>query len=231
MSISMQDSVPDLLSDLNSTPGVSCILLSADEQTAYKLHPEEGKSISGKAVAKRRAEFVAGRAAANRAMQQLGINEPPPVPQGKMREPLWPEGIAGSITHSHPWTIAVAAYRSNVSAIGIDLENSARMKEEGISRHICSESERAWMRESGDPLRALTMIFSSKEAIFKAFSPRCQRYFGFKDAQLVWLPDRAAFRGELLVDLDKKYTRGYPFEVRCRTSNDWVFAHTIEKAP
>jgi enterobactin synthetase component D len=226
----MPDAVPDLVSDLQGRAGLSCVVLSVAEQVEYTLHPEEEKAISSKAVTKRRADFVAGRAAANRAMRQLGINEPTPVPQGKMREPLWPEGIVGSITHSHPWTIAVAARRSTASAIGIDLESSARMKEEDISGHICTDSELAWMRGFGEPMRALTMIFSSKEAIFKAFSPHCHRYFNFKDAQLFWLPDEGAFRGELLVDLDEKYTRGYSFDVRCRTSDRLVFSYLIEEA-
>ena len=220
----------DVVSDLQGRPDLSCVVLSEAEQTTYELHPEEEKSISGKVVAKRRADFVTGRAAANRAMRQLGIEAPPPLRQGKMRELLWPEGIVGSITHSHPWAIAAAARLTAISAIGIDLESSARMKEEDISRQICDESELAWMRGFGDPVRALTMIFSSKEAVFKAFSPHCQRYFDFKDVQLAWLSDRESFRGNLLVDLDEKYKRGYLFEVHCRSSDEWVFAHLIEAA-
>jgi 4'-phosphopantetheinyl transferase EntD len=223
--------VLDVISDLCGRVDIACVLITSEYELDYRLHPEEETAISGQAVAKRRADFVTGRAAANRAMRQLGIEAPPPLRQGKLREPLWPEGIVGSITHSRPWTIAVAARRSAISAIGIDLESSARMKEEDISRQIGSESELAWMRGFGDPVRALTMIFSSKEAVFKAFiSPHCQRYFDFKDVQLVWLSERESFRGNLLVDLDEKYKRGYVFEVHCRSSDEWVFAHLIEDA-
>jgi len=227
---SKEHSALEVISGLCGRTDVACVLIASEDTLGYGLHPDEEKSLSPAAVAKRREEFTAGRAAANRAMRELGIAAPPPVPQGKMREPLWPEGVVGSITHSHPWTIAVAARSSSVAAIGIDLESSARMKEEDISRHICIDSEIAWMRGHPQPLRALTMIFSSKEAVFKALSPRCKRYFDFKDARLVWLPGEDAFRGELLIHLDKKYTRGYSFEVSCRSSKEWIFSYLIEES-
>lgn len=218
------------MSELYGRAHVACALIDSEEKLVYRLHAEEERSLSPTAVAKRREEFIAGRAAANRAMRELGISAPPPVPQGRMREPLWPEGIVGSITHSHPWTIAVAARSSSVAAIGIDLESLARMKEEDISRHICIDSEITWMRGHPEPLRALTMIFSSKEAVFKALSPLCERYFDFKDARLLWLSGKDAFRGELLINLGKKYRRGYTFEVSCRTSDGWVFSYLIEES-
>jgi 4'-phosphopantetheinyl transferase EntD len=223
-----QNSPLDVVSDLIVRDKISCVLIDAGEKLDYCLRPEEEGALSDKAVEKRRLEFVAGRAAANRAMRKLGIEAPLPLPRGRMREPLWPAGIVGSITHSYPWTIAVAARRSEVSTIGIDLESLVRMKEEDISRQICTESELRWIGEFGDPLRALGMIFSSKEAVFKAFSPHCQCYFDFKDARLVWQPEKESFQGELLVDLEVKYRRGYGFEVHCRSSDDWIFAHLIE---
>ena len=225
-----RNSVRDILLDLERTRRVSCVLLSTDEPVAYDLQPEEKRLLSGKEVEKRRSDFLAGRAAANRALRNLGIEAPGPVLQGKVREPLWPDGIVGSITHSHPWTIVAASRRSAVSAIGIDLESSVKIRKEDISGQICTELELVWIRGFDDPSRALGMIFSSKEAVFKAFSPHCGRYFEFKDAQLAWIPEKRAFCGELLVELNRKYTRGYEFQVHCRTNDEWIFAYLVEDA-
>ena len=60
-----------------------------------ELFPEEVVHLD-KAIASRRREFAAGRACAREALAKLGL---PPVPilRGEKREPLWPQGIVGSL--------------------------------------------------------------------------------------------------------------------------------------
>ena len=58
---------------------------------------------------KRQAEFLCGRIAAHEAMRRLGIEYwRAPIGIGRSREPLWPHGVAGSISHvaasPQPWS-------------------------------------------------------------------------------------------------------------------------------
>src|SRR6266704_3331949 len=49
--------------------------------------------------------------------EHIGFSNAFPILRGQKGEPLWPEGIAGSITHCYPWNVAVAAKCSNPMAI------------------------------------------------------------------------------------------------------------------
>lgn len=221
---------PKLLSGLQSRSDLSCALLSAEESPDYPLHVVEQEALSGKEVANRRAEFVSGRAAANRAMRQLGIQVPDPVAQGKLGEPVWPDGLVGSITHSFPWTIAVVGRSKDLAALGIDLENISRLSVEDISREICTGRELSWVQAFKDPQIALAMIFSSKEALFKALSPKSQRRFDFKDVELSWVPEKRYFSAELLVNLNEQYRRGFQANVYSGVEGEWAFSFVIEDA-
>ena len=61
------------------------------------LLPEE-EPLVARAVDKRRREFAAGRACARRALEQLGLPASP-ILAGPRREPLWPPGVVGALTH------------------------------------------------------------------------------------------------------------------------------------
>ncbi len=61
-----------------------------------------------RSVAKRQAEFLAGRVCARAALQQLeGLSVSPAI--GEDRAPVWPVHIAGSITHSTGRAAAIVA--------------------------------------------------------------------------------------------------------------------------
>src|SRR5215469_3139377 len=62
------------------------------------LAPEEAAHVA-RAVPKRVGEFAAGRACARRALEQLGVPDFV-LRVGPHREPIWPVGMAGSITHT-----------------------------------------------------------------------------------------------------------------------------------
>jgi 4'-phosphopantetheinyl transferase EntD len=221
-------SIQDLLTGLQAGSQITCVILSTDVSHDYALPPEEQRALTGKEVAKRRDEFISGRAAANRAMHQLGIQSPGPVRKGALGEPIWPEGIVGSITHSYPWTIAVVGRSSDVVMLGIDLENISGLNEQEISEQICIPPETSWIQAQHDPVAALGRIFSGKEALYKALSPQCHRWFDFKDARLSWMPERDCFSAELRIDLGRQFIPGYKTEVRTHSAGDWVFAYVME---
>ena len=207
----------------------AAVSLSAEQPVTYTLRPEESGILGEEASAKKRAEFLLGRSAANVALKKLGFDEPPPLTQGTGRQPLWPPGIVGSITHCRGWAVVVAAKSTFASAIGIDLENVGRMKLRDVGNLICLDSELEWASEPNDHLLRTTMLFAAKEAIFKAFYPCCGRYFDFKDVELRWDSAARQFAGQLLVDLCPRHLRGYGIHVGVEVEGDYVFSSLIER--
>ncbi|HBI6864597.1 TPA: enterobactin synthase subunit EntD [Enterobacter cloacae] len=134
---------------------------------------------------KRKAEHLAGRIAAAHALPDH------PVPGiGPSGEPLWPQGISGSITHSGTRAMAVVALHP--ALIGIDCEtilpdNEAREIKDGI----IDAQEEIVLARSGYPFAlALTLAFSAKESLFKALFPRVQACLGFDSARVTLLGDK-----------------------------------------
>jgi 4'-phosphopantetheinyl transferase EntD len=200
---------------------------SVRNSVEHRLHTEEARILSPRASASRRSEFLLGRTAAYLALKQLGFDSPPPVLQGERREPLWPEGIVGSITHCESWAIVAAARRSVALTIGIDLESAATIQTDDIGALICHDTERDWVAEDGDCRERLMMVFSAKEAAFKALYPLCKRFIDFKEVRLRWIPKQAGFRGELLTSLNPDFTRGYEFDVGCSRNGDLILTHMV----
>ncbi|MDO2439970.1 enterobactin synthase subunit EntD [Enterobacter nematophilus] len=135
---------------------------------------------------KRKADHLAGRIAAAHALNDRTI--PAIGPSG---EPLWPEGVSGSITHSGTQAMAVVV-RDKLALLGIDCEtilpeNEAREIKDGI---IDAWEERV-LSHSGYPFAlALTLAFSAKESLFKALFPRVQAWMGFDSARVTMLDDK-----------------------------------------
>ena len=73
------------------------------------LYPEEAASIK-RAVPKRWREFTAGRLCAREALRRLGI-ERHPILVGEHREPLWPSGVVGTLSHCDDCYGAAVAFR------------------------------------------------------------------------------------------------------------------------
>lgn len=135
---------------------------------------------------KRKTDHLAGRIAASWALQSLGVSTVPAV--GKNGEPLWPEGINGSITHSG--NIAMAIVSENLLT-GIDCEAILSENEASeIKEGIVDAAENALLQNSGFPFSlALTLTFSAKESLFKALFPHVNAFMGFETARVTSLTD------------------------------------------
>jgi 4'-phosphopantetheinyl transferase EntD len=142
-----------------------------------------------KAVDKRRREFTLGRFCARAAMRRLGVPVAA-VPVGERREPLWPEGIVGSISHSGSHAVAVVARSRDYVSLGVDVE-IARSLEVGIRERIGTAEE---LRDiAGHPLcidlepaASAALLFAAKEAIYKCCFPVAREFLSFEDVR--WLP-------------------------------------------
>ncbi|SEN32753.1 4'-phosphopantetheinyl transferase EntD (siderophore biosynthesis) [Pseudorhodobacter antarcticus] len=139
-----------------------------------------GESIS--ATPKRALEFAAGRAAARMAMAALNI-APTAIPHGDDRAPIWPPGLNGSITHSA--TACLAALTRAPTLIGIDLEPATPLDPD-LWPIILSPSERSAL----GPNAALQakLIFSAKEATYKAQYPRSQTLLDYMAMEITLGP-------------------------------------------
>ncbi|MFC3189850.1 enterobactin synthase subunit EntD [Pseudocitrobacter faecalis] len=136
---------------------------------------------------KRRIEHLAGRIAAAYALQPFGLKAIPGI--GEQRQPLWPEGIFGSISHSGKRAIAAVSRKP----VGIDIEHifSSQLAAE-VATQIASPAEIFRLQTSGLPFAiALTLAFSAKESVYKAFSSQAEPCPGFAAAEMTAIDENA----------------------------------------
>ena len=161
----------------------------AAHATAYRS--AGGGSGGGGTGSARQAEFAAGRVCARAALTAVGA---PGAPPGRDSDglPLWPAGFLGSISHSKGLACAVAANSADFRALGLDVERTNRLSA-GAMRRILHDSEQE--RVGGDTVRG-TLVFSLKEAAFKAVFAAQRAGPGFADLAFEW--DEATGEAELV---------------------------------
>ncbi|HBH7066944.1 TPA: enterobactin synthase subunit EntD [Enterobacter cloacae] len=153
---------------------------------------------------KRKAEHLAGRIAVAHALPDHAV--PGIGPSG---EPLWPEGVSGSITHSGTQAMAIVV-RHPTALVGIDCEAILAEREaREIQDGIIDAQEAMCLTRSGYPFAlALTLAFSAKESLFKALFPQVKTYMGFDCARVTALDERT-------ISLELSYPAGeYPEDTR-----------------
>jgi 4'-phosphopantetheinyl transferase EntD len=84
------------------------------------------EDIVAKAVEGRRREFITARRCAREALRAFGHPDAP-IRRGSKREPLWPAGMTGSITHCAGYHAAAIAGSGDVDMLGIDAEPNGPM--------------------------------------------------------------------------------------------------------
>ncbi|EME3970906.1 4'-phosphopantetheinyl transferase superfamily protein [Vibrio fluvialis] len=142
-----------------------------------------------RAVAKRQAEFIAGRVAACDALQAAGV-PPQMLVVGKHRAPRWPQGVVGSISHNENLALAVAQrVDSDVDALLLGVDVESRIDERSlpaIQSTIAAAQEAAILAGvSLNVAQCVTTLFSAKESLFKALYPRVGQYLEFHDSRLL----------------------------------------------
>jgi 4'-phosphopantetheinyl transferase EntD len=206
---------------------VVMVVLDEDDPGVSPLLPAETDLLSSRAVPSRRRSFTAGRSAARQALELLGWGAPP-VLQGAHREPLWPPGVVGSITHAGGHAIVAVARADLCGGIGIDLEERGRWFPD-LDRQIAFDRELQWLSSlSGDArARATLELFSAKESVYKAFFPRVERFFGFAAVRLRVAPGADWFLGHFVEPLDPEYAHGRSFRVDRRWHGDLVLTSIV----
>ncbi|NOI11650.1 4'-phosphopantetheinyl transferase superfamily protein [Vibrio alginolyticus] len=131
-------------------------------------------------VIKRRAEFLAGRCCAKAGLSKLGYGRAVLL-AGKHREPLWPNGVVGSISHTSDIALAVLARKTDIRLLGVDIESLVIPLADELCEIVVNDREWELLRNCCPDEVALVIGFSAKEAYFKALFPKVQRYFDFLD--------------------------------------------------
>ncbi|GAB3384357.1 4'-phosphopantetheinyl transferase family protein [Azotobacter armeniacus] len=178
-------------------------LLRAADFAACGIAPVRG-------VAKRQAEYLAGRLCARAALQRLtGIPGVPAV--GEDHAPQWPAGVVGSITHGAGWAAALVGHAGTWRGLGLDTETllpaerARRLAEQILTpaerRRLpgCTHEEQAWLT---------SLTFSLKESLFKALYPLVRRRFYFEHAELLDWNSAGEARLRLLTDLGPEWPTG-----------------------
>jgi 4'-phosphopantetheinyl transferase EntD len=132
---------------------------------------EEYGAVSS-AVAKRKREYSTGRWLARTALSYRG-QASEHLLSGEAREPLWPEGIVGSITHTDSHAAVAIARRDDYIGLGIDMEHVGAVDQKLLPK-LLTGAERANLG-GVDP----TLIFSAKEASYKLLYPLVGEYVDF----------------------------------------------------
>ncbi|WP_426410340.1 4'-phosphopantetheinyl transferase family protein [Bradyrhizobium ganzhouense] len=158
------------------------------------------EALVASAVETRRREFITARRCARDALAKLGY-APAPIGAGPKREPLWPAGVVGSITHTTGFRAAAVASQNVLASIGIDTEQNDRLPD-GVEETITVSGEPEMLAALSRRFPAIhwgRLLFSAKESVYKAWFPLTGRSLGFEDARVAIDPV-GTFAAKLLVD-------------------------------
>jgi 4'-phosphopantetheinyl transferase EntD len=180
-------------------PAAAAVASTRQDRPDAELFAEEERVIAN-SVEKRRLEFATGRACARDALAQLGL-PPVAVPTGPKGAPQWPPGVVGSITHCEGYRACALARGGDLLSIGVDAEPDQALPA-GLLGDIALPREREWIRGMALARPEVSwdrLLFSVKEAIYKAWFPLTGSWLGFEDATVSIDAERGRFAARLLV--------------------------------
>lgn len=187
--------VPLMIETISSVfpPGVA-VEAATNEMYDARLFDIESRSVSS-AVPNRQREFAAGRAAARAALRRLGCMDQA-IPVGEDREPCWPAGYVGSISHCRGLCCAAVARTDRLRSIGLDVEISGVLEEplRGVvftsadERHLCALAKI-------ETVDWPTVGFSAKEAFYKCLFPTLRKNIDFLDVEVRMCADEGTSCG------------------------------------
>lgn len=205
-------------------PGFAAFAVSAPSDPVPELDPAEASLVTEGMVPERRTAFARGRDAAHRALRSIGAPDGP-ITVGPLRQPLWPDGVVGSISHAAGFAVALVAPSSGSDGVGVDIERLRFAPE--LDDEVPTPRERSWLATipTDDRDSAVLALFSAKESIYKAFFPRYRAFFGFDAATL--RPRPGGFSARLTEGIDADYPPSRAFDVTCDWFGDVVLTSVV----
>ena len=134
--------------------GVEVRCRAITEADIEDLHPREAELVE-RAISRRRSEFASGRALLR---SMLGTSHP--IPRQPNGAPQLPADARASLAHDNDWVVAAITRRSDVAALGIDIEPDS----------VLTRDEQELIVSPDDQVDDPLLTFVQKEAVYKAWS-------------------------------------------------------------
>ena len=179
--------------DAISVPGVAVehrLIAEGDEQA---LLPEEMAAFASSVIKVRRASGAA-RIVARELLSRFG-RPPSAIPKSTEGMPLWPDGIVGSLAHEPLIAVAAMARRHEFLSLGVDIEPAEPLTPDLLSI-VASPKEREAIQ---DDLLLGRLLFSIKEAVYKAAYPLDRVFLDHHDVEVDLSEGRALIRNSRVV--------------------------------
>ena len=130
--------------------------------------------------------------------------------------------MVGSITHTALLAAAIVGCKSRFAGLGIDVEKHHAVSKK-VSERILTNAERRWLPTP----EWRSMIFASKEAVYKAVNPLIGEFLGFQDVELEVDTETRRFRARCLEERNsaRLIGRGQGYWVLYR--NHWLVVFVI----
>lgn len=167
-------------------------------ESSWAFLPEQERFLVRDAAPVRREELAAGRRRAHAALRVLGADVEV-IGRGERGEPIWPNGVVGSITHCDGFVAAVVTHATRHIGLGIDAEPADELPP-GVLGEIASQAEKVHVAALAQ-LHPSTpwdrLLFCAKEACYKTWFPCEKTWLGFEEADVRIDPLHGTFTVEL----------------------------------
>ena len=159
------------------------------------LLPEERFSFPPSA-AKVYRQSGAARIAARHLLGTLGFRGVA-LSRSTFGAPIWPPGVIGSLAHDEEVAVAAITGSCQFSALGIDVEPTVPLPSELVTL-VATPAER---RCYSSTVVGSRILFSIKEAIYKALNPLDGLFLDFQDIEIDLIANRGLTRNGEIVEV------------------------------
>lgn len=177
---------------------------------------------SSKWAAKRKRDYLAGRYCASQCLAHYNL-EKFEIIANDDRSPIWPQGYCGSITHTSTYASAVVAPTDLYQSIGIDSEHIMKQSTfTRVKKQIATQKEFDLVSSIyKNECQALTILFSIKEAVFKAVYPLVKRHFYFETFEIIEVQKNYLI-GRFVITLNKNFFLNKQLKIKYNLVGDRV---------
>lgn len=215
----------ELVSPFDS-PDIHFASASLSNLQDFALHPLELEVLGDAVSSKRRQDFTLGRCAARYALTRAGGGNNTPVLRGEGREPIWPTGLVGSISHGSGFGVAAVAPQHIIPALGLDIQAIEDRYSDDLIARFADPDEFDWVRsDASKRTERAVKLFSAKESVFKALYPLGKVWFAFDVAHLTPIGSEDGFMAQ--VRLPSLSSNIIKLEIGVRSCNGMVVTGAI----
>jgi 4'-phosphopantetheinyl transferase EntD len=162
-----------------AVPGIAVDHRLIAEGDEAALLADEMAAFAGSVTKVRRASGAA-RIVARQLMSRFGHIGPQAIRKSTGGMPVWPDGIVGSLAHDARVAVAAMAARRDFFSVGVDVEPAEPIDPDLLAM-IATPAERA--AAPAEPTWG-RLLFSIKEAVYKAVYPLDGRFLDHHDVEV-----------------------------------------------